>query len=212
MVYVASRNAAAMLGLHPQTLRRYAEQGKVPHYRNSAGQRLYDVDAYLRGASRPNIICYCRVSSAKQRGDLGRQVAQMRELYPDAEIVTDVAGGLNWQRKGLLSILERLHRGISSMLWLPIGTDWPGSALNSSSGWSYRTAAQSWFSTSRMPAPNQSSPRIYSPSSTRSVAVCTDSGATERQSRRIRAYPNATQKAMIATWLEASRWTYNLSG
>ena len=63
---------------------------------------------------------------------------------------------------------------ISSTLWLPIGTDWPGSALNSSSGWSYRTAAQSWFSTSRMPAPNQSSPRIYSPSSTRSVAVCTD--------------------------------------
>ena len=111
MVYVASRNAAAMLGLHPQTLRRYAEQGKIPHYRNSAGQRLYDVDAYLRGASWPNIICYCRVSSAKQRGDLGRQVAQMRELYPDAEIVTDVAGGLNWQRKGLLSILERLHRG-----------------------------------------------------------------------------------------------------
>ena len=111
MVYVASRKAAAMLGLHPQTLRRYAEQGKIPHYRNSAGQRLYDVDAYLRGASRPNIICYCRVSSAQQRGDLGRQVAQMRELYPDAEIVTDVAGGLNWQRKGLLSILERLHRG-----------------------------------------------------------------------------------------------------
>ena len=35
----------------------------------------------------------------------------MRQLYPDAEIVTDVAGGLNWQRKGLLSILERLHRG-----------------------------------------------------------------------------------------------------
>ena len=35
----------------------------------------------------------------------------MRQLYPDAEVVTDIAGGLNWQRKGLLSILERLHRG-----------------------------------------------------------------------------------------------------
>ena len=111
MVYVASRKAAAMLGLHPQTLRRYADQGKVPHYRNSAGQRLYDVDAYLRGASQPNIVCYCRVSSTKQRDDLNRQVSQMRELYPNAEIVTDVAGGLNWQRRGLLSILERLHRG-----------------------------------------------------------------------------------------------------
>ena len=62
--------------------------------------------------SRANtVVCYCRVSSAQQRGDLNRQVAQMRQLYPDAEIVTDVAGGLNWQRKGLLSILERLHRG-----------------------------------------------------------------------------------------------------
>ena len=100
-----------MLGLHPQTLRRYANEGKILHYRNSAGQRLYDVDAYLRGATRPTIVCYCRVSSAKQRGDLNRQVAQMQDLYPDAEVVTDVAGGLNWQRRGLLSILERLHRG-----------------------------------------------------------------------------------------------------
>ena len=100
-----------MLGLHPQTLRNYAKQGKIPCYRNSAGQRLYDVDAYLRGAIQPTVVYYCRVSSAQQRGDLNRQVAQMRELYPDAEIVTDVAGGLNWQRKGLLSILERLHRG-----------------------------------------------------------------------------------------------------
>ena len=100
-----------MLGLHPQTLRNYAKQGKIPCYRNSAGQRLYDVETYLHGKSAPQLVCYCRVSSAQQRGDLNRQVAQMRELYPDAEIVTDVAGGLNWQRKGLLSILERLHRG-----------------------------------------------------------------------------------------------------
>ena len=111
MVYVASRKAAAMLGLHPQTLRRYANQGKIPHYRNSAGQRLYDVDAYLHGTANPTVVCYCRVRSAKQRGDLNRQIAYMRELYPGAEIISDVAGGLNWKRRGLLSILERLHRG-----------------------------------------------------------------------------------------------------
>ena len=111
MVHLPSRKAVARLGLHPQTLRRYAAEGKIPYYRNAGGQRLYDVDAYLRGATRPIIVCYCRVSSAKQRGDLNRQVAQMRERYPDAEIVTDVGGGLNWQRRGLLTILERLHRG-----------------------------------------------------------------------------------------------------
>ena len=111
MVHVPSRKAAERLGLHPQTLRRYAAQGKIPYYRNAGGQRLYDVDAYLRGRAAPAVVCYCRVSSVKQRGDLQRQVEQMRGLYPDAEIVSDIAGGLNWRRKGLRAILERLHRG-----------------------------------------------------------------------------------------------------
>ena len=102
--------AAKRPGLHPQTLRRYARQGKIPFYRNSGGQRLYDVDTLLRGQADPETVCYCWVSSAKQRGDLQRQVAPMRELYPTAQIVTDVATGLNWKRKGLLSILERLYR------------------------------------------------------------------------------------------------------
>ena len=35
----------------------------------------------------------------------------MRERYPDAEIVSDVGSGLNFKRKGLLAILERLHQG-----------------------------------------------------------------------------------------------------
>ena len=111
MSYLPSRKAAAQLGLHPQTLRRYARQGKIPFYRNPGGQRLYDVDAFLRGEADPETVCYCRVSSAKQRADLQRQVAHMRELFPEAQVVTDVAGGLNWRRKGFISILERLHRG-----------------------------------------------------------------------------------------------------
>ena len=100
---------------------------------------------------------------------------------------------------------------ISSLLWLPTGTGSPGSDLNSSSGWSSKTAVRSWFSTSRMPAPNPSLPKIYSPSSIRSAAGCTDSAATGQQSRRIQVYPNQVQKRAIASWLDASRWTYNLS-
>ena len=103
--------AALRLGLHRQTLRRYARQGKVPFYRNSGGQRLQNADSYLRGNSDPETICYCRVSSAKQRGDRGRQVSHLREFFSATQVVTDAAGGLNWKRKGRLSILERLHRG-----------------------------------------------------------------------------------------------------
>ncbi len=35
----------------------------------------------------------------------------MRERYPEAEIVQDTGGGLDWKRKGLVSLLERLQRG-----------------------------------------------------------------------------------------------------
>ena len=186
-------------------------KAKSPTTAPPPANAYYDVDAYLHGASRPTVVCYCRVSSAKQRGDLERQVAQMRELYPDAEMSPTSPVASTGSAKDCSPYWSDCIGAISSMLWLPIGTDWPGSALNSSSGWSYRTAAQSWFSTSRMPAPSRSSPRIYSSSSTRSVAGCTDSGATERQSHRIRVYPNSDQKTQIATWLEASRWVYNLT-
>ena len=111
MPYLPSRKAAAQLGLHPQTLRRYARQGKIPFYRNSGGQRLYDIEAFLRGEADPETVCYCRVSSAKQRGHLQRQVAHMRELFPEAQVVTDVAGEINWNRKRPVSLLEQLHRG-----------------------------------------------------------------------------------------------------
>ena len=35
----------------------------------------------------------------------------MQEHYPGAEVITDIASGLNYRRKGLTAILERLHRG-----------------------------------------------------------------------------------------------------
>ena len=211
MVHVPSRKAAERLGLHPQTLRRYAAEGKIPYYRNAGGQRLYDVDAYLRGRAAPAVICYCRVSSAKQRGDLARQVEQMRELYPDAEIVTDIAGGLNRRRKGLRAILERLHRGdklevvvahrdrlarfgFELVEWLVEQNGGSIVVLNQPDG-----------------SPESDSPRICSPSSIRPAAGCTASAATAQQSRRIRVYPNTQQKARIATWLDASRWSYNLT-
>ncbi|WP_042341480.1 recombinase family protein [Calothrix sp. PCC 7507] len=86
MAYVPLREAVKKLGLHPNTLRKYADNGKIQSIKNEAGQRLFDVESYFRGAVRTSLICYCRVSSTKQRDDLGRQIAYMQSLYPDAEI------------------------------------------------------------------------------------------------------------------------------
>ncbi len=79
--------------------------------------RLYDEeDLRTKGAKksepeRTDTICYCRVSSSKQRDDLARQVAYLHGLFPDAEVIKDVGfSGLNYKRKGLRAILERIVR------------------------------------------------------------------------------------------------------
>ena len=100
-------------------------------------------------------------------------------------------------------------REISSRLWLPIETASPGSASNSSSGSWSATEALSWFSINRTQAPNQNSPKIFSPSSILSLAGSTDSAATARLSKRIRVYPNREQKKTVKLWFDAARWCYN---
>lgn len=110
-MYIPSREAAKRLGCHPETLRRWADAGKIPHIRTNSGQRRYDIDAYLGQCAGHAFISYCRVSSPKQRDDLERQVQFMREKYPRAEIIQDIGSGLNFKRKGLRAILERAMRG-----------------------------------------------------------------------------------------------------
>ncbi|MFM6396561.1 IS607 family transposase [Planktothrix sp.] len=111
MAYIPLRKAVEFLGLHPNTLRKYADEGKIKSIKNSAGQRLYDVESYIRDTVGATTVCYCRVSSTKQRDDLDRQVAYMQSIYPDAEIIRDIGSGLNFKRKGLQGLLVRLMRG-----------------------------------------------------------------------------------------------------
>ena len=113
MSLVPLRKAVEATGLHPNTLRKYADNGTIHSIRNEANQRLFDVDSYIQQTSPKHgyTVCYCRVSSTKQRDDLDRQVAYMQSLYPQAEVIKDIASGLNFKRKGLKTLLERLMRG-----------------------------------------------------------------------------------------------------
>ena len=111
MAYVNTRKAVALLGVHPSTLRRWATDGRIEHIRSLGGRRLYNVDAFLREEVGVGVVCYARVSSYAQKDDLRGQVALLQSRYPEAEIVKDIGGGLNWKRKGLVALLERLHSG-----------------------------------------------------------------------------------------------------
>ena len=115
MVLVPLRKAVELTGLSKTTLRKYADNGTIKCEKTPGGTRFFDTESLLslgrRQHSDPATICYCRVSSSKQFDDLSKQVAYMHSLFPEAEIIKDIGSGLNYKRKGLKAILERLMCG-----------------------------------------------------------------------------------------------------
>ena len=112
MRYVSASKASDLLDYTPEHLRRLANEGKIDYIRTGGGHRRYDVDGYINAKTGSIItVCYCRVSGTKQRGDLERQVNYMRSIYPEAEVIRDIGSGLNFKRKGLRTLLERLMQG-----------------------------------------------------------------------------------------------------
>jgi predicted site-specific integrase-resolvase len=93
------------LGVDKQTIRDWHKKGKlVPEYITQGGQRRYSeeqINAYLankQNKTERKVIGYCRVSSNKKKGDLGRQTERMK-LYLSAqgrpfEIIEDVGSGI----------------------------------------------------------------------------------------------------------------------
>lgn len=109
---VPTRVAAEALGIHANTLRKWADEGKIPYEKTPFGQRRFDLGKILCADSRKRTkVCYCRVSSPKQRDDLNRQIKQLHEVFSDHEIIQDIGSGLNFKRKGFTALLERVLSG-----------------------------------------------------------------------------------------------------
>ena len=107
------KQAAEYFSVHVHTLRQWDKSGKIKTERTPGGDRRYIIEVKDEFD-----ICYCRVSSYKQKDDLERQVKFMQEKFPNAETVTDIGSGLNFKRKGLKTILERSIRGDSINLYV----------------------------------------------------------------------------------------------
>ncbi len=98
-------------------MRRWEEEGKIQAIKTPSGQRRYNIQGYTAKfvSDRVDII-YCRVSSRAQQPDLERQVIAVSSKYPEAEVVAEIGGGLNFKRKKLLAILGRIMSGTVSRL------------------------------------------------------------------------------------------------
>ena len=130
--WLDARTAAAHLGVHRKTLIRWARTGVIKGKRpNPHGKWVFDVASVDHGEAPPpggaataddtqrRDSCggtavdaiYARVSTRKQLDDLQSQIDALAAKYPDHLIVSDCASGLNFKRKGLLSLLQLAFEG-----------------------------------------------------------------------------------------------------
>ena len=101
-----------MLGVTPQTLRKWENTGELlPERRSKTGTRYYDVNkmAGINNEGQPT-VCYARVSSHDQKEDLNRQ-QELLEAYCAAkgwrcEVIRDLGSGMNYRKQGLNQLLE----------------------------------------------------------------------------------------------------------
>ena len=114
-MYVKASVFKEQFHVNPCTLRRWADAGRIEFRWSPGGIRLYklpDDSAGLPTAPpEKKKIVYARVSSSKQKDDLRRQADYLLSKFPDHELVTDVGSGINWKRRGLLSILDGADKG-----------------------------------------------------------------------------------------------------
>lgn len=107
--FIKPKEAREILKVSDSTLRRWGDEGKITFIQEGElGHRRYNITNLLkkRKGERRVKICYCRVSSRDQKGDLERQVKFMRSKFPNHEIIEDFGSGLNFKRKGLKTILD----------------------------------------------------------------------------------------------------------
>ena len=108
---------AKKIGKSQQTLRNWHKSGiLIPAVTSSYGTRSYSekqLNEYLGSKIKEEekiIAAYCRVSSLKQKDDLGRQVENVKSFCMAKgytfKLITDIGSGINYNKKGLLELIN----------------------------------------------------------------------------------------------------------
>ena len=121
MKYYSAKTVTQILGVTAQTLRNWDKEGKLkPSYVKSNGYRYYSEESILsytqerKTKKNLNVVGYARVSSKKQTDDLEIQVNNLKEYlsnkYDNFDIITDIGSGINYNKPGLLKLIEKINR------------------------------------------------------------------------------------------------------
>ena len=109
---------AKRVGVNVVTLRRMELKGEFkPAHVSSGGTRYYSIEQLKQfgktPASKKLVIGYCRVSTPSQKDDLENQVKNVKSYMIakgyQFEIVEDIGSGINYNRKGLKQLIEKIN-------------------------------------------------------------------------------------------------------
>ncbi|MHB1513668.1 MAG: IS607 family transposase [Acidiferrobacter sp.] len=119
---VPIHEAAEVLGVSAQTLRRWGREGRLlPDARTAGGRRRYDLARLkpemfrAQADAARKTVAYARVCSHDQKDDLERQ-KQVLEIYCARqgwtfEVIADLGSGMNYHKKGLKRLLDAIMGG-----------------------------------------------------------------------------------------------------
>ena len=123
MKYYSIGEFAEKIGKSIQTLRNWHKSGEItPAHITKGGTRYYSQEQLnhflgLKGESSivKKTVGYCRVSSNKQKYDLGRQVENVKSYMfakgYQFEIISDIGSGINYKNKGLNQLIDMIVGG-----------------------------------------------------------------------------------------------------
>lgn len=111
--FIKIGEAAKLLGVSIQTLRRWEESGYLlPIKKDKGSTRYYDLEQ-LSGKQKDEnelTIGYARVSSHDQKQDLNRQAEVLANYCTkkawNFQIIQDLGSGMNYQKKGLKTLIH----------------------------------------------------------------------------------------------------------
>jgi predicted site-specific integrase-resolvase len=111
-----------LVGISVKTLQRWDREGKLVANRTPTNRRVYadehlaKVTGLLHQKAERNTIVYARVSRPSQKPDLVNQVKTLEQFCTASGIAVDewiqeIGGGLNFKRKQVLSLIDRIVLG-----------------------------------------------------------------------------------------------------
>lgn len=119
---------AKKVGVNVVTLRRMDESGELkPYHVSSGGTRYYSTEQLKFFGKNEDkqklVIGYCRVSTPNQKDDLENQVNNVKSYMIakgyQFEIITDIGSGINYKKKGLKKLIEKIsNREVSRVVIL----------------------------------------------------------------------------------------------